>query len=55
MLSLLVLLCETRTGVKDISLVSQSFPITDCPNLKKKDKCDPYEARTLKMGFAFEV
>ena len=50
MLSLLVLLCETRTGVKDLSLQSQSFPITDCPCFEKKDKfvhnippgqCDP--------------
>ena len=52
MLSLLVLLCDTRTGVKDLSLQSQSFLSTDCPNFEeKKDtflhnippgQCDPY-------------
>ena len=36
MLSLLVVLCETRTGVKNLSLQSQPFMSTDCPNFERK-------------------
>ena len=38
MLSLLVLLCETRTGVKKLSLQIQPFLSTECPNVEKKEK-----------------